>query len=265
MMKRLMSLFTVVSLSVTIASLPSTGARAQEQASKKLKIVVFSAQPADAESGVGGLIANLTQQGHEVIIAVATAFRGDRCVFGQLEFGPRSAEEVAACKLLGATSKILTYDHNTFVSDLETQKVVKSWLEEMKPDIVITHWPIDTHPNHAAAYSLVWNCYQQRTGGWNLYLYEVETGAETLAFKPDLYIDIGPVRSLKKQVIDIYQSQNPVKIWGYNEPMQHTRGAECGVKDAEAYVLVEAKQGCPLLPVKFLPRINADGSKAQPR
>jgi hypothetical protein len=33
--------------------------------------------------------------------------------------------------------------------------------------------------------------------------------------------------------------------------MHRRRGAECGTEFAEAYSLVEAKQGCPLLPVEF--------------
>jgi N-acetylglucosamine malate deacetylase 1 len=231
-----------------------------KQAEKKQRIVVFSAHPADSESGVGGLAATLANQGHEVIFAVASAFRGQRQVDGKLEVGIRSEEEAAACKLLGVTSKIFPYDHNLLVSDLETQKVVRTWLEEVKPDIVLTHWPIDTHENHAAVYGLVWRCYKQRTGGWNLYLYEIETGAESLAFQPQLYFDIGPVRELKKQVIDIYKSQGPAKIWRYNETMQHNRGAECGVKDAEAYFLVEAKTGSPLLPVTFLPKTGSASS-----
>jgi hypothetical protein len=45
-------------------------------------------------------------------------------------------------------------------------------------------------------YGLVWRCYEQRTGGWNLYLYEIEAGAESLAFQPQLYFDIEQVREL---------------------------------------------------------------------
>ena len=82
---------------------------------------------------------------------------------------------------------------------------------------MITHWPIDTHENHAAVYGLVWRCYKQSKGGWNLYLYEIETGGESLAFQPQLYLDIAPVKDLKKQVIDIYKSQGPAKIWRYNK------------------------------------------------
>ncbi len=142
---------------------------------------------------------------------------------------------------------------------------MRTWLEEVKPDIVITHWPIDTHENHSAVYGLIWRCYKQGKGGWNLYLYEIETGGETLAFQPQLYLDIAPVIDLKKQVIDFYKSQGPAKIWKYNNAMQHNRGAECGVKDAEAYSLVEAKPGSPLLPVKFLPKIGTASGAASAR
>ncbi len=44
--------------------------------------------------------------------------------------------------------------------------------------------------------------------------------------------------------------------------MQHNRGAECGVKDAEAYFLVESKKGSPLLPVNFLPKAGSAASAA---
>jgi N-acetylglucosamine malate deacetylase 1 len=261
-MRWLISLSTLYLLSSAIAAACAGDA---SQAGKKLKIVVFSAHPADSESGVGGLAATLAEQGHEVIFAVASAFRGERKIDGKPEVGIRTEEEAAACKLLGVTSKIFPYDHNLLVSDLETQKVVRAWLEEVKPDIVLTHWPIDTHENHSAVFGLVWRCYKQSTGGWNLYLYEIETGAESLAFQPQLYFDIGPVRDLKKQVIDLYISQGPAKIRRYNEQMQHNRGAECGVQDAEAYMLVEAKKGCPLLPVKFLPKRATGTSSAQLR
>ena len=175
-MRWLISLSTLYLLSSAIAAACAGDA---SQAGKKLKIVVFSAHPADSESGVGGLAATLAEQGHEVIFAVASAFRGERKIDGKPEVGIRTEEEAAACKLLGMTSKIFPYDHNLLVSDLETQKVVRTWLEEVKPDIVITHWPIDTHENHSAVYGLVWRCYKQSKGGWNLYLYEIETGGET--------------------------------------------------------------------------------------
>jgi LmbE family N-acetylglucosaminyl deacetylase len=109
-MKPLISLLTLASFlwSAGLACAEGTA----KQADKKQKIVVFSAHPADSESGIGGLAATLAKQGHEVIFAVASAFRGQRKIDGKLEVGIRSDEEAAACKLLGVTSKIFPYDHN---------------------------------------------------------------------------------------------------------------------------------------------------------
>ena len=50
------------------AQLASTGSG---HPAKKLKIVVFGGHPDDPESGAGGLVATLTRQGHEVILAYA--------------------------------------------------------------------------------------------------------------------------------------------------------------------------------------------------
>ena len=85
------------------------------------------------------------------------------------------------------------------------------------------------------------------------------TDQQTVAFEPDLYLDIGAVREVKKRSLDAHRSQGPDDIWKAHEAMHRRRGAECGVEFAEAYKLVEAKEGCPLLPVKFL------GKAAEPR
>ena len=128
-----------------------------------------------------------------------------------------------------------------------------SWLDEVKPDIVVTHWPLDTHPNHHVVSSLVWRSYR-RKGGWNLYFFEVMTDQQTIAFRPELYLDIGPVREVKRRALDEHKSQEPTSIWEAHDGMHRRRGAECGVEFAEAYSLVEAKEGCPLLPVTFIKR-----------
>ncbi len=137
------------------------------------------------------------------------------------------------------------------MADQATLQAVSCWLDEVKPDIVVTHWPLDTHPNHHVVSSLVWQCYQ-RKGAWNLYFFEVMTDQQTIAFRPELYLDIAAVREIKRQSLEKHQSQKPVEIWAALEGMHRRRGAECGVEFAEAYSLVEAKEGCPLLPVRFL-------------
>ena len=235
---------------LTSLSLPSTGAQDPAHPAKKLKVVVFGGHPDDPESGAGGLIATLTAMGHEVILAYGTAFRGERKFFGRPEDEVRRAEATTACSVLGATPKFFPYAHEKLVADLATAQAVAAWFSEVKPDVVVTHWPLDTHPNHHAVSSLVWQCYQ-RTAGWNLYFFEVMTDQQTIAFRPDLYLDIKMVRDVKRRALEQHKSQDPAEIWTAHERMHRRRGAESGTEYAEAYSLVEAKTGCALLPVRF--------------
>ncbi len=71
-----------------------------DPSSRKLKVVVFGGHPDDPESGAGGLVASLTEAGHEVILAYGTTFRGDRQFFGRPEGEVRREEATAACRVL---------------------------------------------------------------------------------------------------------------------------------------------------------------------
>jgi LmbE family N-acetylglucosaminyl deacetylase/dienelactone hydrolase len=248
---------------LAIALISTIPAQAGDGPAGRLRIVVFGGHPDDPESGAGGLIATLAGQGHEVLCAYGTAYRGDRRFFGRPEAEVRREEATAACKVLGATPKFFPYAHETLVADEATLEEVSAWLEAVKPDIVVTHWPLDTHPNHHVVSSLVWRCYR-RQGGWNLYFFEVMTDQQTIAFEPGLYLDIGPVREIKKRALDEHRSQEPGAIWSAHERMHRRRGAECGVEFGEAYSLVEAKQGCTLLPVKFLGRAGRAAGSDKP-
>src|SRR5262249_49886162 len=163
---------------------------------------------------------------------------------GRSEAEVRREEATAACKVLKATPKFFPYAHEKLQADEPTIEVVSNWLAEVKPDIVVTHWPLDSHTNHHVASSLVWQCYM-RQGGWTPYFFEVMTGAQTGAFDPALYLDIVPVREVKRRALMEHKSQGPEAIWTAHEQMHRRRGAECGREYAEAYKLVEPKPGCP--------------------
>jgi LmbE family N-acetylglucosaminyl deacetylase len=265
-------------IAALIGSILAGGLRAApaDAAAKRLRIVILGAHCDDPETGCGGLVAMLTQAGHEVILAYATTFRGQRKVGNEPEDVVRRRESTAACAILGATPKFFDWAHEDLSTDPAGVKTVSKWLKQVAPDIVLVHWPLDTHPNHHAISSLVWQCYDhggQIWGqtpttaaatppsgvGWNLCFYEVNTftdyaDLETLCFQPTLYLDIGKVRDIKKRAVDCFKSQAQYNLWQVQDNMHRRRGQECGVPYAEAYVLVEAKKGCPLLPVTFLKR-----------
>lgn len=220
---------------------------------RKLRIVVFGAHPDDPESGTGGLILQLTKAGHEVHVGYAVTYRQGRKYFDRPELEVRHAEAEAACKILGAAPHFFDYSAEQLFVDTATLQRISTWLDEIKPDIVLTHWPLDTHPDHVAIGTIVWRCYRQE-GGWSLYYFEVNAGHQTMAFHPTLYLDVEAERDTKKQALFCHTSQNPTIIWDNDhEPMHIRRGKECGVKYAEAFTLVAAKPGCALLPLNLIP------------
>jgi LmbE family N-acetylglucosaminyl deacetylase len=211
---------------------------------------VLGAHPDDPESGCGGLIALLTKDGHEVICGYMTSFRGERKIGQEPEAQVRRREATAACQTLGAKAHFFDYAHEKLVADSETIESVAAWLKKVNPDIVVTHWPLDTHPNHHVTSSLVWQCFLCDSR-WGLYFFEVMTDQQSLNFRPELYVDIDAVRDVKRRALDSHRSQNPDAIWEVHEAMHRRRGAECGIKRAEAYVRVDQGKDRPMLPIAF--------------
>jgi LmbE family N-acetylglucosaminyl deacetylase len=247
------TVLAIVAFILLTASLGRSEEQPRRLAVKKLRVVVVGAHPDDPESGCGGLIAQLTNQGHEVVVGYLTCYRGDRKIGTEPEGPVRQREATAACQILGAKPHFFDYAHEKLSADEATVTAVAAWLKKVQPDVVVTHWPLDTHPNHHVTSSLVWQCYL-RDSTWGLYLFEVMTDQQSLGFQPDLYLDIEAVRELKRRALDCHQSQKPDAIWAVHDTMHRRRGAEAGVKVAEAFIRVESNKERPKLPVTLLSR-----------
>jgi LmbE family N-acetylglucosaminyl deacetylase len=231
-------------LAVT-AALTMFSANAED---KKLRIVIFGAHCDDPETGVGGLASKLSKAGHEVIMAYAATFRDDRKINEEPEDAVRRRESTEASAILGAKPYFFPFNMSTLTNDAVTAKEFSDWLNGMHPDIVITHWPMDTHPNHQVVGALTWQAYRHE-GGWSLYYFEVLTDTQSLSFKPDVYVDITDAVDIKKQAVDRLVSQDPNELWTLHDAMQRMRGKECGCERAEAFYLAEKKPGAALLPI----------------
>jgi LmbE family N-acetylglucosaminyl deacetylase len=244
----------LASWALLAAGLPQAGSQSPARTeTKKLRVAVVGAHPDDPESGCGGLIALLTNQGHEVVVGYLTCFRGDRKVGGEPEATVRRREATAACHALGAKPHFFDYAHEKLFADDATVDTVAAWLKELQPDVVVTHWPLDTHPNHHVTSSLVWQCYL-RDPSWGIYFFEVLTDRQSLGFRPDLYLDIASVRDLKRRALDSHKSQNPDAILEAHNAMHRRRGEEAGVRHAEAFIRAESTKERPRLPLPFLDR-----------
>src|SRR2546427_12923429 len=69
------------------------------------------------------------------------------------------------------------------------------------PDVVFTHWPVDTPMDHQVASVLTIRAWMEgdlRTS--RLYFFEVNSGSQTEGFLPNTYVDISSVVEQKKEI-----------------------------------------------------------------
>ena len=207
-------------------------------ASHKLKIVVAGAHPDDPESGCGGTIALYSNLGHEVAVLYLT--RGEAGIPGksaQEAAAIRTAECQKACSFL-KTRPIFAgqIDGNTEVNRSRYEDFRKL-LQGERPEIVFTHWPIDTHRDHRVISLLVYDAWIESEKKFDLYYFEVDQGEQTQHFHPNHYVDITQAESRKRAACLAHASQQPeTSFYPLHERMHRFRGMECGRELAEGFV-----------------------------
>jgi LmbE family N-acetylglucosaminyl deacetylase len=204
---------------------------------KRLKVVVAGAHPDDPETGAGGTMARYSALGHNVVSLYLT--RGEAGIRGSshkqaAEIRTTEAEE--ACRILGARAVFAgQVDGAAEVNSARYGEFYKV-LAGLAPNIVLTHFPVDTHRDHRAASMLTFDCWQRSGRKFALYFFEVLTGDQTQNFHPTSYVDITGTEVLKRKACYAHKSQGPAEFYPEHEAMSLFRGRECGVKYAEAFV-----------------------------
>jgi LmbE family N-acetylglucosaminyl deacetylase len=211
---------------------------------KPMKIVCVGGHPDDPESGCGGALAKLAAAGHSVTIIYLT--RGEAGIPGKTHdeaASIRSNEAIAACKILNAKPIFAGQIDGDTIMNNDWVKKLQIIIGDEKPDIVFTHWPIDSHKDHQIASLLTIQCWIRSTQKFDLYFFEVCTGEQTLTFKPTDYIDITSTQEQKRKAVYCHVSQDPPGIYGCgHEIMEKFRGVEMGVKAAEGFVRIVGKE-----------------------
>ncbi len=211
---------------------------------EKLKIVCVGGHPDDPESGCGGTLARFSSAGHTVTIIYLT--RGEAGIPGKSHGDAadiRTKEALEACKILGTKPVFAGQIDGDSIMNNEWVKKLQSMLEEEKPDIVFTHWPIDSHKDHQIASLLTIQCWIRAEKKFDLYFFEVCTGEQTMIFKPTDYVDISETKDQKKKAVYCHVSQDPPGIYQCGHAvMEDFRGRELGVVAAEAFVRMTGKR-----------------------
>ncbi len=230
----------VALLGASVAGLPafaSDKGNDNRTASTKKKVVVLGAHPDDPESCAGGTMVMMRKAGYEVVSMYMT--KGEAGIKGKSHDEAatiRKAEAENACKVMGVRPVFLTQIDGSSEINKERYAEVKEALAAENPDIVITHWPIDSHPDHRVCASLAYDAWRRLGYTFELYYFEAMTGLQSQGFHPTDYVDITEAAATKREACFCHVSQDPegwVDDW--HGGMSKFRGREFGVEHAEAF------------------------------
>ena len=205
---------------------------------KKLKIVVVGAHPDDPETGCGGTMILLAQQGHEVVSAYLT--RGEAGIQGETYDEAsqiRTNEVLEACKMMNAKAVFLSQVDGSCEITAARYQEMYELLKAENPDVVITHWPVDDHRDHRICSALVYDAWKNLDKRFALYYFEVESGGQTQNFAPTNFVDITSVIEKKHAACFAHVSQKMEWVYSeFHEKMEIFRGMQANCKYAEAFI-----------------------------
>jgi len=201
---------------------------------QKRKVIVTGGHPGDPEYGCGGTIARFTSQGDEVILLYLN--EGEPAGTPSSKKGVRIQEARKACSILKARPAFAGQIDGAAIVDPSHYQQFHKLIEQEKPTVVFTHWPIDNHADHRAISNLVYDSWLRMQKSFSLYYYEVSNGSDTLQFSPNAYVDISNQLDLKRQACFAHASQSPEKFYELQQTVTRFRGIESGHPEAEAFI-----------------------------
>jgi LmbE family N-acetylglucosaminyl deacetylase len=212
---------------------------------ERLNVLCIGAHPGDPEFGCGGTMARYSDAGHSVSFLYLTrgeAWAGDPSLTYEEAAAIRTREVETSCGILNAKPVFAgQIDDHTELNKIKAEEFTLLVLS-LKPDLVFTHWPLDSHLDHQVAACLSYTAWMKSGQQFDLFYYEVDTGSETVGFKPSDYVDISMVREKKKRAMFAHKSQGPEKFYDTDfRKMEDFRGLEAGTEAAEAFVHFKQK------------------------
>jgi len=223
---------------VGLASTNALGNTTSSVTEKKMKIVVVGAHPDDPETICGGLMALYSSLGHEVVSVYFT--RGEAGIEGKSHEESariRTAEALSACEILKVRPEFIGQIDGNCEITKERYAPLLDLFKKEKPDIILTHWPIDSHRDHRICSVLVYDAWLNMGRKSALYYCEAMSGTQSQNFNPTDYVDITSVVKQKHKACFAHVSQELEETYkDHHGKMELFRGMEFGCEYAESFV-----------------------------
>jgi len=222
-----------------------------------MTVLVVAAHPDDEVLGCGGTVARLTQEGHDVYIAILgegitsryeKRDQADREVINNLRGGCQQVSEFLGAK------ELFFYDlpDNRFdtLPLLDVVKIIENLVNRIKPQVIYTHHRGDLNIDHTITQRAVLTATRPVAGCPIKKIYEFEVPSSTEwsfgqvqnAFQPNVFVDITETLETKIKAMAVYESET--RSFPHPRSFEAIRnnarrwGSMVGLKASEAFVLV---------------------------
>jgi len=177
-----------------------------------LQILAIGAHPDDVEISCGGTLAVAARAGYTVGILDLT--RGELSTNGTPEERAAEAAEAARALGIGTRKNAGLPDGAVHALDPDQTRSVVRILRALRPSILLTHAPLDRHPDHVEASRIVDRAWYLA----GLRQFDPDGGAphraegryhfaSRIAFDPTFVVDITPAWEEKKRAILAHRTQ----------------------------------------------------------
>jgi N-acetylglucosamine malate deacetylase 1 len=159
----------------------------------------------------------------------------------------RTKEAEAACRILNAAPLFGKEVDGEAVVDNAAYAIFDELIGMQRPELIITHWPVDNHRDHRAMSMLSYDAWRSRKASCSLYYYEVTDGEDTMMFAPSDYVDISAQEPLKRKACFAHASQSPDRFYEIQSGITRFRGVQAGFAEAEAFIRAANSRAHPML------------------
>ncbi len=216
------------------------------------KILIVVAHPDDEILGAGGTLIKQAELGQEINCLILSAGVMARSDGTGAKISALREETQAAGKIIGFKNTYFAdLPDNSFdtVSLLNIVKEVEKIIDEIKPDIIYTHYQNDLNIDHRLTFQAVLTACRPININSPRELYSFENPSSTEwqskageQFAPNVYVDITDtidqkILALAEYVSEIRDYPHPRSSTGLKILAQY-RGLEAGLKFAEAFYLI---------------------------
>ena len=185
-----------------------------------MKILAIGAHPDDIEIFMFGLLKILKKQNNEIFMSVATdGARGGDVSEKKLKY-LRKKESIKALSELGLPH-FFNFPDGQLGVDLKHKVSIHELINDIKPNLIITHHKNDYHSDHRALSKLV------KSGASHYFPILYCDTMMGLNFNPTYFVDITQVFQLKKKAVLCHKSQNPSRFIDLIKLMNSYRAAQC--------------------------------------